>query len=113
MPPRFAGAYTFTLATVPQPESAQNAAIAVAAKNSVMGKAVTLAPSDVNVEEAKHRVTVTVNRNVGGNPINTFFAGALGISEMGTQARAVAEAANASHRLTLRQACLHLQHGLE
>jgi Flp pilus assembly protein TadG len=90
-----AGAYTFTLTTNPQPSSAQNAAIAMAAKNSVMGTAVALAPADVVVDIPKQRVTVTVNRNVGGNPINTFFAGALGISQMGTQAKAIAEAAKA------------------
>ncbi|MCU1306517.1 MAG: helicase/secretion neighborhood TadE-like protein [Acidobacteriaceae bacterium] len=88
-----AGAYTFSLASEPQPDSARNAAIAMAAKNSVMGTAVTITASDVLVEQDKQRVTVTVNRNMGGNPINTFFAGALGISAMGTQARAVAEAA--------------------
>jgi Flp pilus assembly protein TadG len=88
-----AGAYTFTINSDPQPDSAQNAAVAAAAKNAVMGKAVTLAPADVVVDTVRRRVTVTVNRNVGGNRINTFFAGALGISQMGTQARAVAEAA--------------------
>jgi hypothetical protein len=80
------------LTSEPQPASAQNAAIAVAAKNSVMGTAVTLAPADVVVDTTLRRVTVTVNRNIGGSPINTFFAGALGISQMGTQAKAVAEA---------------------
>src|SRR5437879_7235533 len=64
----------------------------MAAKTVVMGTPVTITASDVLVEQDKQRVTVTVNRNVGGNPINTFFAGALGISSMGTQARAVAEA---------------------
>jgi Flp pilus assembly protein TadG len=95
-----AGAYTFLNSTQPQPDSARNAAIAAAAKNGVMGKAVTVAPADVLVDTGLHRVTVTVRRNVGGNPINTFFAGALGISQMGTEARAVAEASltgNASH----------------
>src|SRR5437879_3423852 len=51
-----AGAYTFTLTTLPQPQSAQNAAIAMAAKNAVMGTAVTLAPADVLVEQDKRRV---------------------------------------------------------
>jgi len=88
-----AGAYTFTILSDTQPASAQNAAIAAAAKNFVMGQAVTLAPADVVVDTVKQRVTVTVNSNVGGNPINTFFAGALGISQMGTQAKAIAEAA--------------------
>jgi Flp pilus assembly protein TadG len=88
-----AGAYSFMDATASQPSSAQNAAIAVAARNSVMGQAVTLTTDDVKVEQALHRVTVTVNRNVGANPINTFFAGALGISQMGTAAKAVAEGA--------------------
>jgi Flp pilus assembly protein TadG len=88
-----AGAYTFTIATDTQPDSAQNAAIAVAAKNAVMGQAVTLAPADVVVDIPNRRVTVTVHRAVGTNPINTFFASALGINAMGTEAKAVAEAA--------------------
>ncbi|MCU1305735.1 MAG: helicase/secretion neighborhood TadE-like protein [Acidobacteriaceae bacterium] len=88
-----AGAYTFSLTTEPQPDSAQNAAIAMAAKTRVMGTPVTITASDVDVSKADQRVTVRVNRNLGGNPINTFFAGALGISAMGTNAKAVAEAA--------------------
>ncbi|MCU1285266.1 MAG: helicase/secretion neighborhood TadE-like protein [Acidobacteriales bacterium] len=90
-----AGAYTFTLATNAQPASAQNAAIAVAAKNSVMGTPVTIVPADVVVDTALHRVTVTVHRTIAGSPINTFFAGVLGVNKMATEARAVAEAASA------------------
>jgi Flp pilus assembly protein TadG len=87
-----AGAYTFTLLSQAQPDSAKNAAVAMAAKTRVMGTPVAITVDDVDVSIPDQRVTVTINRNLGGNPINTFFAGALGISAMGTNARAVAEA---------------------
>jgi len=70
-----AGAYTFLSTTAPQPSSAQNAAIATAAANSVLGTPVSISTTNLSVDTANRRVTVTVPRtSASGNPIGTLFA---------------------------------------
>ncbi|HUX66362.1 MAG TPA: pilus assembly protein TadG-related protein [Terriglobales bacterium] len=86
-----AGAFTFLQPAAAQPAAAQNAAIAVAGTNTVLGQAVALAASDVSVDEANRRVTVSVNRS-GANGIPAFFAQALGFQQFSLTATATAEA---------------------
>lgn len=88
-----AGAFTFV--NIPNLSDhtnvAQNAAINIAAQNSILGQPVTIAPTDVVVDEANHRVTVTVSRTAGSG-VATFFAKVIGISSVDVQTRATAEA---------------------
>ena len=70
-----AGAYTFLSTTAPQPSTAQDAAVAAAGANSILGTRVAITAGNVNVDTATRMVTVTVPRtSAGGNAINTFFA---------------------------------------
>src|ERR1051325_3916433 len=57
-----AGAYTFLSPTAPHPGSAQNAAVATAAANAILGTPVAITTGNVTVDTATRRVTVTVPR---------------------------------------------------
>jgi Flp pilus assembly protein TadG len=92
-----AGAFTFVepAATNPQPSSAQNAAVATAATNKILGTPVVISAANVTVDTANRRVTVTVPRtNAGGNAVGTFFARIFGSSSNKADivAKATAEA---------------------
>ncbi|MBZ5532833.1 MAG: hypothetical protein LAO20_15495 [Acidobacteriia bacterium] len=87
-----AGAYTFVNSpTAAQPAAAQQAAIAIAATNKILNQSVTIAPSDVVVDTANRRVTVTVSR-LGDNGIGTFFARGFGVANVSVQTQATAQA---------------------
>jgi Putative Flp pilus-assembly TadE/G-like len=87
-----AGAFTFVNSpTATQPNAAQQAAIATAGANKILGQTVTIASGDVVVDTATRRVTVTVSR-LGTSGINTFFAKAIGMSQASVQVQAMAQA---------------------
>ncbi|MCI0354241.1 MAG: pilus assembly protein TadG-related protein [Acidobacteria bacterium] len=93
-----AGAWTFTDPSNPlQPGAAQEAAVATAGANLVLGKAVVISATDVNVDIPNRLVTVTVPL-VGGNGIATYFArvfslqGAGGMPTVDVVVQASAEA---------------------
>lgn len=88
-----AGAATFLNSTASQPAAALNAAIAVAAQNTVLGRAVTIAAENIVVDPTNRRVTVTVPRT-GANGVQTFFANALGIKSVNVATVATAEASD-------------------
>jgi Flp pilus assembly protein TadG len=96
-----AGASTFVYEPLAsQPTAAQNAAIAVAAANKILGQPVTITADDVAVN-GRH-VTVTVSRT-GANSVNTFFAKALGISSAPVSVTAYAQASlNAGSSLCVK-----------
>jgi Flp pilus assembly protein TadG len=89
-----AGAWTF-MNPSPTPGAAvvtaQQAATTVAAQNKIMGQAVTIDASNVAVDAATQRVTVTVPRT-GVNGITTFFARAIGWNSVNVSVKATAEA---------------------
>ncbi len=91
-----AGAFTFIAPpNAPQPSSAQNAAVATAAANKILGTSVAITSGNVVVDTATRRVTVTVPRTAaGGNAIGTFFAGIFGSgnNKADVVAKATAEA---------------------
>src|SRR5690348_858284 len=111
-----AGAYTFQDAAKSQPAAAQNAAIAVAVQNKILGQPLTAAdftPSaaspcpatsastGVCADTTNRRVTVYIART-GAAGIGTFFARAIGWRSVGVATRATAEAstqAGGSHCL--------------
>lgn len=93
-----AGAFTYM---TPQASAsaaltaAQNAAVAMAKQNSILGQAVTITAADVTVtppdnSPGTHDVTVTVPR-LGANGIPAFFASVLGFSKTNLVATATAE----------------------
>lgn len=85
-----AGAYTFQNPGASQPTSAQNAAIVMAAQNTILGTPIAISAADVSVDTSNQRVTVTVPRT-GRNGVETFFARAFGWQKMNVVARATAE----------------------
>jgi hypothetical protein len=86
-----AGAFTFLDVKNVQPETAINAAIAAAETNEILGQRVTISASNVGVDVANRRVSVTVPRTgVGG--ISTFFARAIGVNSVDVRTQATAEA---------------------
>jgi Flp pilus assembly protein TadG len=88
-----AGAYTFLRPTAPQPSTAQNAAVATAAANAILGTPVAITTGNVTVDTATRRVTVTVPRtSAGGNAIGTFFARVANNTSADIVAKATAEA---------------------
>jgi Flp pilus assembly protein TadG len=89
-----AGAFTFRTqpTAVDKVAAAREAAIAVAAKSSVLGQPVTITAANVLVDTTKYRVTVTVPRT-GANGITTYFAKVIGFDSVDVQAKATAEAA--------------------
>ena len=86
-----AGAYTFMNPIAPQPASAQQAAIAIAQQNKIIGQAVVVTASDIVVDTVNHRVRVTVPRT-GSNGIQTYFAAAIGWKSVNVNVKATAEA---------------------
>jgi hypothetical protein len=91
-----AGAFTFVNSpTATQPAAAQQEAIAVASTNKILGQSVTIGNGDVVVDTANRQVTVTVTRT-GAGGVNTFFAKALGISQVTIQAQARAQASKSA-----------------
>ncbi len=72
--------------------TARQTAISFAAQNNVYGAAATVQPGDVDVDLANKLVRVRMYRASGrGNPINTFFAQALGISTVDVGGTAAAQ----------------------
>lgn len=90
-----AGAYTFLNPAAVQPAAAQEAAIAVAAANKIVGQSVTIAASDVVVDTTTRRVTVTVSR-LGSSGVGIFFGKALGMPRVSVQVQAMAQASAAA-----------------
>jgi hypothetical protein len=92
-----AGAWTFMTPGVPQPASAVNAAILVAAQTKILGQAVAITAANVTVRlpdpvaGVPAWVTVTVPRT-GNNAVGTFFARAIGWNSINVSAKATAEA---------------------
>jgi hypothetical protein len=87
-----AGAFTFINSpNATQPVVAQQAAIAAAGTNKILGQSVSISASDVVVDTTKHQVTVTVSR-LGSSGVNTFFGRAIGMSRVSVQAQAMAQA---------------------
>ena len=91
-----AGAFTLQNPGALQDLSAKNAAIAVAAKNKILGQPVTITPADVNVNINARQVTVTVRRTVGTffAPVLALFAGGAGFDSAGITVNATAEASS-------------------
>ena len=85
-----AGAYTFRTPTMVQPTAAKQAAVAITNLNQILKDPVTITADDVLVNSELRRVTVTVSRSTS-NPINTFFAKALGIAGVPLEVHATAE----------------------
>lgn len=87
-----AGAFTFVNSpTASQPAAAQQAAIAVAATNIVLGKSVTITASNVVVDTVNRRVNVAVSLT-GSNSVGIFFGKALGVASVPVQTQAMAQA---------------------
>src|SRR5262249_31815978 len=87
-----AGAFTFVNSpTATQPAAAQQAAIAAAGTNKILGQGVTISAGDVSVDTTKRQVTVTVSR-LGTSGVNTFFGKAIGMSQVSVQVQAMAQA---------------------
>ena len=87
-----AGALTFLNPVSAQPGAAEEAAIATAGANYVLGKVVTISAADVNVDVANRLVTVTVPLT-GPGAIGTFFARAIRVPSVDVTVQASAEAA--------------------
>ncbi len=88
-----AGAFTFLDPTAVEPTAATNAAIAAGGQNRILGKTVSLAPSDIAVDTTARTVTVTVSR-LQGNAIPTAFARVAGINLVAVQTQAKAQASS-------------------
>lgn len=89
-----AGAYTFVnTPNATQPTAAQNAAVAVAGANKILGQPVTITPDNVDV--VGRHVTVTVSRT-GTGGIATVFAKAIGIRNADVTVKAYAQASNSA-----------------
>ncbi len=86
-----AGAFTFLTPSNPQPATAVNAAIALAAANSILGEKVAITAGDVTVASANQLVTVTVPRT-GADGIPAFFLRIFGTTETDVVATATAQA---------------------
>ncbi|MCI0355205.1 MAG: pilus assembly protein TadG-related protein, partial [Acidobacteria bacterium] len=86
-----AGALTFIDSTSAQPAAAQEAAIATAGANFVLGKVVTISAAEVNVDIPNRLVTVTVPL-IGASGIGTYFARAIQVKSVDVTVQASAEA---------------------
>jgi Putative Flp pilus-assembly TadE/G-like len=87
-----AGAFTFVNSpNATQPLAAQQAAIAAAGTNKILGQSVAIGSGDVVVDTTKRQVTVTVSR-LGTGGVNTFFGKAIGMSKVSVQTQAMAQA---------------------
>jgi Putative Flp pilus-assembly TadE/G-like len=96
-----AGAFTFLDLKNTQPAAAIDAATAVARANTILGEPATIDASNVAVDVANRRVSVTVPR-LGAAGISTFFARVLRVDTVDVQTQATAETskyASASHCL--------------
>ncbi|MGH9650094.1 MAG: pilus assembly protein TadG-related protein, partial [Terriglobales bacterium] len=93
-----AGALTFLNSAAAQPTAAEEAAVATAGANFVLGKQVVITAANVTVDTANRLVTVTVPLT-GGSGISTYFArafamqGAGGMSKVDVVVQATADAA--------------------
>ncbi|MGH9482687.1 MAG: hypothetical protein ACRD1L_11420, partial [Terriglobales bacterium] len=83
--------FTFLNPADAQPTAADNAAIALAATNSILGQAVAIDATDIIVDTTNQRVTVSVPRT-GANGIPYYFGQALGFTTADVVAIATAEA---------------------
>jgi len=90
-----AGALTFLNTGAAQPAAAEEAAVATAGANFVLGKVVTISAADVIVDIPNRLVTVTVPLT-GGTGIGTFFARAIQVKSVDVVVHASAEAAESS-----------------
>ena len=97
-----AGVSTFVFNTsAPQPATAQQAAIAMAAQNKILGRAVAITAANVVVQNPDRvagtpaRVTVTVPRT-GVNGVATYFARVIGWNTLNVVAVARAEASTSA-----------------
>lgn len=82
---------------------ARDIAVQFAAANTVRDDAVALIDEDVEVDVARHRVSVTVRRTAErGAAIATWFARIFGVDEVDVAARATAEAAPAGAATCLK-----------
>jgi Flp pilus assembly protein TadG len=87
-----AGAFTFVNNPgASQPTAAQQAAVAVAGGNKILGQTVVITSADVDVNSSTRRVKVTVSR-LGAGGVDTFFARAIGIPRVDVQVQATAQA---------------------
>ncbi len=86
-----AGALTFLNTGAAQPASAEEAAIATAGANFVLGKVVTISAAEVVVDIPNRLVTVTVPL-VGASGIGTYFARAIQVKSVDVIVQASAEA---------------------
>lgn len=90
-----AGAGSFIVAP-DDGERARRTAVEYAARNDVRLENVALAPQDVEIDVAAHRVRVTVRRTTErGNAIATWFARIFGVNEVDVAAVATAMASPA------------------
>lgn len=87
-----AGAYALSNAS--SSDAAKDKAILVASQNTILGRAVTITRSDIQVNEDPdtYQVTVHVPRT-GANGIETFFAKVIGFDTVDVQVKATAQAA--------------------
>lgn len=91
-----AGAWVFANSPGAAPDqmiaNVQDAAITAAAQNKILGKAVTITASDVNVDVSNQRITVTVPTTNAASDIGLYFARLGGFMSSNVAARATAEA---------------------
>jgi Flp pilus assembly protein TadG len=91
-----AGAFTFVNSpNAIQPAAAQQAAIAAAGTNKILGQSVSIGAGDVSVDTVNRLVTVTVSRT-GTGGVHTFFGKVLGMSQVSVQTQATAHASTSA-----------------
>jgi Flp pilus assembly protein TadG len=91
-----AGAFTFVNSpNASQPAAAQEAAIATAGANKILGQSVSISAGDVSVDTTNRLVKVTVSRT-GADGVRTFFGKALGMSLANVQTQATAHASTSA-----------------
>src|SRR5262245_44469938 len=91
-----AGAFTFVNSpNAIQPAAAQQAAIAAAGTNKILGQSVSISAGDVAVDNVNRLVTVTVSRT-GASGVQTFFGKVLGMSQVSVQTQATAHASTSA-----------------
>ena len=85
------------------PEPARNEAIRYGELNTVRDQGVVILPEDVEIDMARHRVTVTVRRTAArGSAVATWFARVFGVDEVDVAARAAAEVSPAGAAVCLK-----------
>jgi Flp pilus assembly protein TadG len=91
-----AGAFTFVNSpNASQPAAAQEAAIATAGANKILGQSVSIGAGDVSVDTTNRLVKVTVSKT-GADGVKTFFGRALGMSQVSVQTQATAHASTSA-----------------